>query len=112
MGGFDDDFVRTQRAHLGVHAFRETTRLVFDAIQWIGMRNDTHLPRAFARHAQDRGLPVDAGAIKGTRRARLVKIFGLAQHYPTLRDWIAADFHEWSAEIARTLSAANPRGSL
>ena len=46
------------------------------------------------------------------------EIFGLAQHYPTLRDWIAADFHEWwSAEAvahngARIVSAANPRGSL
>src|ERR1700722_9111112 len=118
MRRLDDDFVRPERTHLVVHAFGQPARLIFDPIQWVGVRNDAHLPSTFARHTQDRGFLIDAGAIKRTRRTRLVKIFGLAQHYPTLRDWIAADFHEWwSAEAvahngARIVSAANPRGSL
>src|ERR1700733_12161673 len=118
MRRFDDDFVRAECAHLVVHAVCQAARFVFNAIERIGMRNDAYLPRAFARHAQNRRLPIDAGAVERTRRTSLFEIFGLAQHYPTLRDWIAADFHEmWSAEpaarnSARTIRAANPRGNV
>ena len=39
-------------------------------------------------------LLLDVAAVKWTRSEASVQIFGLAQHYPTLRDWIAANFHE------------------
>src|SRR5579863_6132264 len=101
MRGLDDDFVRAERTHFVVHAFGETARFTFDAIERIGVRNDADLPCAFARQAQNRGLFVETRTVEWTRCRSLVEIFGLAQHYPTLRDWIAADFHEWwSAGVA------------
>ena len=109
MRRFDDDFVCAQRAHFVVHAFGQAARFTLNTIKRIGMRNHAHLPRAFAREAENRGALVDVGRVKGTRRSRLIEIFGLAQHYPTLRDWIAADFHEgWSAEVALWIFCAAP----
>jgi hypothetical protein len=97
MGCFHDDFVRAERAHLVVHAFSQAARLSFNTVERIGVRKDAHLPRTFGGPGQNRGLLLD-DAIERARLCGVVQMLALSQDYPTLRDWISADFHaEFSA---------------
>jgi hypothetical protein len=89
--------------HFVVHAFRQASRLTFDVIEGIWMRQHAHLPGSLGRPGKDGGLLLYRSGIEGAGLGRLIQMLPLPQDNPTLRDGISSNFH---AEFFRGDDAA------
>src|SRR5450432_3064053 len=72
VGSFHNHFVRSQRAHLVVHAFGQAAWFPLDAVEGIGMRKHAHLPRALRRPGEYCGLLFHDAAVEGARLGGIV----------------------------------------
>src|SRR5260370_21603167 len=90
----------TEGNHLVVHPLGHATRIPFNVIERIRVRQHSHLPRAFRGPRQNGPQLLDLGRFQRPFLWRIAACFSLSQDYPALRDRIFTTFHSVSIAVA------------